>query len=564
MPLRYLPIWILAVIVLCCGMFFPKLMDTDAPEYAGVAMHMYETGNWLEIINRGYSTGAPFDYLEKPHMIYWSALPGYLIFGVHDYAYRLISVLLTIIAAWATGRVGKLLYNNGVGAAAAILFISSQAILLANHDVRTDSLLTSFCILAIAQCVHYIFRQKKRYLVYAGAFLACAIAAKGMIAVLVCGCVVICYLAGRRDWKTLFNRKWVILCITCFVCLLPVLYCYYLQFDLHPEKLVNGKYGVSGVKHLLWSQSFDRFSGTGDFTRESPEFIFFFHTLLWAFLPWSLLAYGGLCARLWELWRTRGVSFFSREQLSFAGVWVMFVLMSFSKIKLPHYINVLFPMMSVFVAGYLYQLLEEGKEKQLKAYRKLQQVLAGLLITGAVVLNAWAFPIRHYSIVIVLLLLGIALVVYYRQLKPATFERAWLPSAMVALLLNFLLNTNFYPQLGQYQAGSAMAGKIAAKQYDKSAIYLYGYVCRSFDFYMRQWSPMLDDKRILDKERNGETVLLFVDQANLDRLAASFRFTILETVPDFHITALDIAFLNPATRSTSYSNAYLVKVLSPE
>lgn len=563
MSLRYLPIWILVVIVLGTGLFFPRLMDTDAPEYAGVAMHMYETGNWLEIINRSYSTGAPFDYLEKPHMIYWSALPGYLIFGVHDYAYRLVSVLLTLAAAWATGRVGKMLYNKDVGAMAAVLFASTQAILLANHDVRTDSLLTSFCILTIAQCVNYIFKKKWPYLVYAGVFLACAIAAKGMIAVLVCGSAVFFYLLGRRDWKTLFQWRWLLLFITCALCLSPVVYCYYHQFDLHPEKLVNGRYGVSGVKHLFWSQSFERFSGTGDFTRESPEFIFFFHTLLWAFLPWSLMVYGGLFSRLRALWKTKGNSFFTREQLSFTGVWVMFVLMSLSRIKLPHYINVLFPMMSVFVAGYLYQLQEDGKVKPLRAYLRIQQVLAGLLIAGGIFLNAWAFPVQHYGIIVVLLLLSIALVIYYRKLKPVLSERIWIPSAVTVLLLNFLLNTNFYPQIDRYQAGSAMAERITEKQYNKPDVYLYGYVCHSFDFYMQRWSPMLDDKTLLEKVNKREQVLLFVDQSNLDRLATSFPYTVLEKVPDFHITALDISFLNPATRNNSYGYAYLVKVLPP-
>ncbi len=108
-----------------------------------------------------------------------------------------------------------------------------------------------------------------------------------------------------------------------------------------------------------------------------------------------------------------------------------------------------------------------------------------------------------------------------------------------------------------------MAERIKQKGYKPSDIYLYGYVVRSFDFYMARWSPVLDNNTILQKRQQGNNVLLFVDQQNLDRLSASFKYTILETLPDFHITALDLRFLNPATRLASCGKVYLVKVLSP-
>ncbi len=447
MPKRYYTIVALVIVVLASGLYFPKLMDTDAPEYAGVAMRMYQTGNWIEIVNRSYGSGQPFDYLEKPHMLYWSALPGYVLFGVHDYAYRLISVLLTLVSAFAISKTAEILYHKAAGLMAAFMFLSTQAIILANHDVRTDSLLTSFCILAIWQLLQYIVRKKSMHLLYAGLFLACAVATKGMIAVLVCGCAILFYLIGKRDWSTLFSWKWLLLLVSFLIFLSPVLYFYYLQFDLHPEKLVNGRHGVSGVRFLLWSQSFDRLSGTGDFVKENPDFTFFFHTLLWALLPWSILYYSSVVLRLKALWKSKGGSFFDKEQLTFAGVWVMFILMSFSKVKLPHYINVLFPLMCIAIAGYLYQLYEEGKLNILKRFSVMQWVLTGLIILGAVILNGWAFPIQHAWIIISFFLLTIIVIVTYRIAKPGWPDKVWMPSAVAVLLFNFLLNTNFYPQI---------------------------------------------------------------------------------------------------------------------
>ena len=41
----------------------------------------------------------------------------------------------------------------------------------------------------------------------------------------------------------------------------PVVYCYYLQFNLHPEKIVRGKDHINGIKFILFNQSVERFSG---------------------------------------------------------------------------------------------------------------------------------------------------------------------------------------------------------------------------------------------------------------------------------------------------------------
>ncbi len=64
-----------------------------------------------------------------------------------------------------------------------------------------------------------------------------------------------------------------------------------------------------------------------------------------------------------NLYQTRFASFFQREQLTFAGVWVMFNIMSLSKFKLPHYLNILFPLMAIFSAAYLWEIYTEAPGK---------------------------------------------------------------------------------------------------------------------------------------------------------------------------------------------------------
>ena len=84
----------------------------------------------------------------------------------------------------------------------------------------------------------------------------------------------------------------------------PVVYCYYLQFDLHPEKTIRGMTNISGVEFILWKQNTERLEGT-NFGAGQKDYFFYFHTMLWAFLPWCIITYYAIGSRLKELWKVK-------------------------------------------------------------------------------------------------------------------------------------------------------------------------------------------------------------------------------------------------------------------
>ena len=43
----------------------------------------------------------------------------------------------------------------------------------------------------------------------------------------------------------------------------PELICLYIQFDLHPEKILFGHTHVSGIRFFFWDSQFGRFLNTG-------------------------------------------------------------------------------------------------------------------------------------------------------------------------------------------------------------------------------------------------------------------------------------------------------------
>lgn len=555
--LFYRLIWVLISFVLATGLILPPLMDNDAAEYAGVAMTMLQRNDWLSIVNRDHATGVLTDYLDKPHMLFWSAMAGFKIFGINPIGYRFFSVVLSLIAAFATARLGKHLYNKEVGKWAALIFITAQAIMLANHDVRTDSLLTSFAIISIWQLILFVDTQQFKHLLFGFLVLALAVGTKGMIATITVGCLLFFYIAGKKDWKALFNIKWLIGVIMFIIGLTPFLYAYYLQFDLHPEKFVNGTYGNSGVKFLLWSQSFERFAGDRGLTN-NPEFSFFYHTILWAFLPWSIIMVFAVFNRCKELAQTGFSSFFKREQLTFAGVWVMFNIMSLSKFKLPHYLNILFPLLAIFTAAYLHEVATKHKEFILKRIFIAQVVLISLLLIGAIIIFTWAFPLTNVWIIPGIFVFIAMIILSIKRINEST-DKLVLFTVSGSLLVNFILNAQFYPALGQYQSGNNMPTLIKQADIKNEEVFIYGKIVRSFDFYSGRYIPMLDSSGITDKLKSGKPIYVFTPSDFSNRLTKQFpQAEPVLRCPDKHITRLKLSFLDPKKRMKDmpYSTLY--------
>ena len=155
----YILLFALCGFIYFLGLLLP-LMDPDANEYAGIAMRMYQHHDFINIISRSSITLKEYDYLDKPHLLFWLSALSFIIFGLHDWAYRIPSLLFTVLAAYSTFGLGRTLYNKEVGKMSALIFLSSQAIILANHDVRTDTVLTGAIIFGVWQFAEFVKTEK--------------------------------------------------------------------------------------------------------------------------------------------------------------------------------------------------------------------------------------------------------------------------------------------------------------------------------------------------------------------------------------------------------------------
>ena len=515
-------------------------MDNDSAHHATIALHMYLTGDYVNLVDHGK------DYLDKPHLHFWLSAASYHIFGVTSFAYKFPSFLFTIMGTYATFRLGSRLYNSETGRLAALITASAVGYILANNDVRMDAILTASVIIATWQMVDWI--ETRRWINVAGAALGLALGfcTKGHIAVFTPGVGILFYLLYSGKWRALFSLQFLSLVALFFVFISPVVYCYYLQFDQHPEKLIRGKSGRSGVAFILWQQNFERFQGDSFGADAKNDRFFFLHSFLWAFAPWSILAFTAFFSRLrsfgnrkWE-WLTIG---------TFA---ILGLLISFSGFKLPHYLNIIFPASAVMTAAYL--LYIRDREKTVKRLWVVQVVLCSLVLAAALVINLWIFPLTQ-----VLVWLGFAgllmVLLFLFRSHPNRWQRGILLSAATAVLAFYLGNTNFYRHLLSFQGGNTLAFA-TRNQLDPETVYYWpGIYSSSYDFYTAYQHREFQDSLL---QSNGPVWILTTDEAPIrERSIPVLRK--IET-PDYEITMLKPKFLNPASRERELKKLILLKV----
>lgn len=202
-----------------------------------------------------------------------------------------------------------------MGRVAALIFMTSQTIVLAAIDVRTDAVLTGFVILAIWQLAAYVNTGSVKNIMLGALATGLAFSSKGQLAILVIGLALLSHIAYRRDWKVLASYKVILALVVFAIAITPMLYAYYHQFDMHPEKIIRGgKAERSGIFFIFWEQSFERMSGEGMGGSNSSDYFFFFHTFLWVFLPWTIL---GLAAYGTQFTRFVKLKFANKKDLEF-------------------------------------------------------------------------------------------------------------------------------------------------------------------------------------------------------------------------------------------------------
>lgn len=548
-------LWALGLLIIAVyipGLFVP-LMDNDSAHHASIGLHMYLTGNYAFLIDQGQA------YLDKPHLLFWLSALSYHIFGVTTFAFKFPSFLFTILCVYSTYRLASLLYNKDTGKLAALILASSCAFVLSNNDVRMEAVLTGSMAFAIWQLCEYTYGRRFLNLVLAALGLALGFSTKGMIGVVIPAVAIFFHLLYRRDWKMIFHWKWLLLVVFFAIFISPVVYCYYLQFDLHPETSVRGVNHISGVKFILWNQNIERMKGEGH-TQNRKDFFFYFHTFLWAFLPWSLLSAVAVGSRMKALFKSQFRSIRNFDFLTTGTLIFFMIFFSSSKFKLPHYLNCLFPLFAVLLAGYLLEKYEQKSRFKMIWYIQLVSLI--LTVVVALVLNLWAFPVTKPAVAAVLFLLAVIWLTTF-FIKGRLFYRTLVFTFLGGVFIFASLNMNFYPQLLTYQAGNQLAFAAKDLKIDPQRVkyFLVDDFSFTYDFYTA-WEHEAIDKPTLDAliRRKEETWLFTTEEGKSYLEQNNVPFSKIFVNKDYRVSVIKPAFLNPHTRPGTLSEVYLIKI----
>ncbi|PIF00230.1 MAG: dolichyl-phosphate-mannose--protein mannosyltransferase [Maribacter sp.] len=546
---RYWFLLFLVVLVYIAGAFV-TLFENDSAQFAVMAMRMVQENDFLSLFK------GTEEYLDKPHMHYWLAALSFKIFGLHDWAYRIPGILATLLGAYSCYGLGRLLYNANVGRLAALVFMTCQTIVLGVIDVRTDAVLTAFTIFSIWHLAAYIEKNSPKHMIWGAFGAGIAFSTKGQIALLVIGLPILCHLAYTRKWRMFLNWRVLMGLLVFAIVIAPMLYAYYHQFDLHPEKIIRGKGNRSGIFFIFWEQSFERLSGEG-VGKNSSDYFFFFHTFLWVFLPWTVVGLSAYWQKLRSLVRSRFKYVPGQEFLTLGGITLVFIIISFAQFKLPHYLNITMPLFAVLSAGYLYHLYAEGNLRAKKILLGFQYFILAVVFIATTLISFFVFKGEAYYNYVWKLILAV-FIVYYCLKREDYYYGVITIGALSSILLNGVLNTHFYPSLLDYQAGSTMAGTIRENNIPIDDIYkISGNYTWALDFYNQKPVKIISIGELKDRK----DVWVYANDKELKVLKDSGLDWDKQLSEDqFRITRLQGRFLNPEARRKVVNKMHLVHI----
>jgi 4-amino-4-deoxy-L-arabinose transferase-like glycosyltransferase len=569
----FIPLLIPAILVNAGGLFIP-ILEPDGSLYATISKTIAHSGDVVNLMRDGK------DWLDKPHFPFWMAALSFRLLGINAFAYKLPALLFWSAGALYTWRLALSLYGKPVAQLSTLIYVSAAHLVISNNDVRAEPYLTG---LIIGSVYHFYKASRLRpglHLVAGSLLAACACMTKGPFVLITIGAGFVLDWVWSGEWKQFSNPRWLIAILLTALFTLPELICLYWQFDLHPEKQVFGRTGVSGIRFFFWDSQFGRFFNTGPIKGAGDPF-FYFHTLLWAFLPWSLLLYAAIirkCRRGSEeleagwaeaeqkrksagrLW-SGGRHSIPGDKICLGAALASFLVFSLSRFQLPHYLNILFPFFAIMTAEYLYGVRRRGSRKTIGIVQDSINILLPILLW----LLCWFFRFDGWP----LLMSGIAVLavlpflLFRQRALPSPVARSFWMAMLVFAFINFIL----YPAILQYQAGT-QAGKYVSQLpagipgAASDSVYLLqeGGDCYSFEFDCSRPVGRIPISSLSTIVGRGPT-LVFAPASLADSLTTrNMHARPIREFSNFHISQLTGTFINYRTRGQVLTPWLLMEV----
>jgi dolichol-phosphate mannosyltransferase len=268
---RFLQIGTLALVA--GALFFTRLtcplLEPDEARYAEIPRQMLAQGQFVEPTWHGQP------YYHKPPLLYWLVMASYCVFGVHDWAARLVPALASFASVFVTWFWGRRTLGPQAGFCAAVILALSGRFLYLGRMLTFDPVLSLWVIAALGSAHLAIGQQSLRRHWWLTSSLLCGLGllTKGPVALVLVLVPVLAWQmldrsAGRPSWR------W---------------YAVYLVVALGlaaPWYAAMASFNPVAAADFFWLHNLQRYLDPLD--HEEPWW-FFLPGLLLGTLPWSLL-----------------------------------------------------------------------------------------------------------------------------------------------------------------------------------------------------------------------------------------------------------------------------------
>ncbi len=400
---------ILSIMVGGVGMLFPALSSTYIPYYGSIAKHIMLTNNWADLIQSGH------DWLDKPHLPFWITAFFFKIFGINSFAYIFPGFLFNLLGATYTYKLARVWYDKRVALLSVLFYVTSLHLLQSAIDVRAEAYLLGEIMPACYYFLKFDRNPKLKYMLWGALFSGLAMMTKGVFVLVTICSGLVCLWIYKRQWQNFVKIKWWIAIIISFIFVTPELIALYLQFDMHPEKIVFGMSGVSGIRWFFWDSQFGRFFNTGPIMSTNPppfHWLFFVHTFLWAFLPWWPMFFGAMWRLIRHFWTK--VQLHDASVYLFASFFVTFALFSATSFQVDHYTNIIFPFAAILCAKWFDEICLAGK-KSGKIIYYIELIISLLLLVIVFIADLIVFNGVILYLFFVLVLINLITMVILRN-----------------------------------------------------------------------------------------------------------------------------------------------------
>ena len=372
---QFLVLVAIAGAVLFTNLGAAQLWDEDEPIFAGAAREMLDRGDWVV----PYFNGQLLP--DKPALMYWVMIAGYLAFGPTEFAARCGSAAFGLASVLLTWQLGRRLFSSRVGFWAGVVLATSLNFDVVMRAATPDALLVFFSTLAFYAFVRGTtpkgslpLSAAPRWPTYLATYAAMGVAAlaKGPVGVVLPTAAIGMYLliarsiAGGAVTSVGSDLTWTAKGRRLFRATAVIFHPWNVlrtTWSMRPLTAVATILAVAGPWYVwvglrtdgAWTAGFFGVHNLGRFLRpmehHSGPFFYYLIAVLVGLFPWSVFLGPGLrqAARRLQLahrWRP-GYLFLA------CWIGVYLVVLSSARTKLPNYILPMYPALALLVGSWI-------------------------------------------------------------------------------------------------------------------------------------------------------------------------------------------------------------------